>query len=124
MASLIPGAEFVTLDSANHVILEDEPAWPRLAAQLRRFLPGPAAAQRGSAARADFDQLTQRERELLELIAQGLGNDAISRQLAISPKTVRNHITSIFGKVCASSRAEAIVRAREAGFGSRSGALA
>ena len=54
---------------------------------------------------------------MLELIAQGLGNDDIARRLAISPKTVRNHITSIFGKLAATTRAQAIVRAREAGFG-------
>ena len=46
MASLIPGAEFVTLDSANHLILEDEPAWPHLVAELRRFLPVAAAGRR------------------------------------------------------------------------------
>ena len=54
---------------------------------------------------------------MLELIARGLGNEDIARQLAISPKTVRNHITSIFGKLAASTRAQAIVRAREVGFG-------
>ena len=54
---------------------------------------------------------------MLELIAQGLGNDAIARRLAISPKTLRNHITSIFGKLAAPTRAQAIVRAREVGFG-------
>ena len=54
---------------------------------------------------------------MLELIAQGLGNDDIAQRLAISPKTVRNHITNIFGKLAATTRAQAIVRAREAGFG-------
>jgi pimeloyl-ACP methyl ester carboxylesterase/DNA-binding CsgD family transcriptional regulator len=115
MASLIPGAEFVTLDSANHLILEDEPAWPHLVAELRRFLPAPQAPARSPD--AGFDDLTEREREVLELIARGLGNDDIAQQLAISTKTVRNHITSIFGKLDASSRAQAIVRAREVGFG-------
>jgi DNA-binding NarL/FixJ family response regulator len=117
MAALIPGAEFVTLDSANHVILEDEPAWPHLQAELQRFLPVSEAA--GSVnPQIGIDELTGREREVLELVAQGLGNDAISQRLAISPKTVRNHLTNIFGKLAATTRAQAIVRAREAGFGS------
>ncbi|RZL90072.1 MAG: alpha/beta fold hydrolase [Variovorax sp.] len=116
MASLIPGAEFVTLDSANHVILENEPAWPQLRAELRRFLPAPDLTEDADPI-LGFDDLTRREREVLELIAQGLGNDAIARRLAISPKTLRNHITSIFGKLAAPTRAQAIVRAREVGFG-------
>ena len=61
--------------------------------------------------------MTEREREVLELIARGLGNDDIASELAISTKTVRNHITSIFGKLAASTRAQAIVRARDVGFG-------
>lgn len=52
MASLIPSAEFVPLDSANHVILEDEPAWQQLKTELRRFLPGPGAAPRARPASA------------------------------------------------------------------------
>jgi pimeloyl-ACP methyl ester carboxylesterase/DNA-binding CsgD family transcriptional regulator len=116
MASLIPGAEFVTLDSANHLILEDEPAWPHLVAELRRFLPQPRSAPQATAG-SGFDNLTEREREVLELIARGLGNDDIAQHLAISTKTVRNHITSIFGKLDAATRAQAIVRAREVGFG-------
>ena len=114
----IPDAEFVTLDSANHVVLEDEPAWPHLQAELRRFLPALETAEDADP-RAGFGDLTEREREVLELIAQGLGNDDIAQRLAISPKTVRNHITNIFGKLGATTRAQAIVRAREAGFGAR-----
>ncbi|HKA58847.1 MAG TPA: alpha/beta fold hydrolase, partial [Gemmatimonadales bacterium] len=118
MASLIPHAEFVTLDSANHVILEDEPAWPQLRAELRRFLPAPETVENvGPDAR--FGDLTERECDVLELIAQGLDNEEIAQRLAISPKTVRNHITSIFGKLAATTRAQAIVRARQAGFGAR-----
>ena len=116
MASLIPGAEFVTLDSENHLILEDEPAWPHLVAELRRFLPAPQRADDPEPG-TGFGDLTEREREVLELIARGLGNEDIAHQLAISPKTVRNHITNIFGKLAVTTRAQAIVRAREVGFG-------
>jgi DNA-binding NarL/FixJ family response regulator len=125
MAALIPGAEFVTLDSANHVILADEPAWPQLVAALRRFLPAPEPIDANDdASGVSFATLTEREQELLDLIAQGIGNDTIARRLAISPKTVRNHINRIFSKLGVTSRAEAIVRAREAGFGSRKPAAA
>jgi DNA-binding NarL/FixJ family response regulator len=116
MASLIPDAEFVTLDSENHLILEDEPAWPKLVAALRRFLPSPYRMEDPDTGDG-FDDLTDREREVLELIARGLRNEDIARQLAITSKTVRNHITSIFGKLDTSTRAQAIVRAREVGFG-------
>jgi pimeloyl-ACP methyl ester carboxylesterase len=76
MASLIPDAEFVTLDSANHVILKDEPAWARLKAELRRFLPALEAVEDVDPD-AGFGDLTERECDVLELIAQGLGNDDI-----------------------------------------------
>jgi DNA-binding NarL/FixJ family response regulator len=64
-----------------------------------------------------FPDLTDRERELLDLIAQGINNDAIARRLTISPKTVRNHASNIFAKLQVVDRAAAIVKAREAGFG-------
>lgn len=116
MAALIPGAEFVTLDSTNHVIIEDEPAWQRVVAELRRFLPRSDDGE-GCAGTTSFDALSEREREVLELVAQGLGNDEIARRLSLSPRTVRNHVTSIFAKSNLSSRAQAIVRARDAGYG-------
>jgi pimeloyl-ACP methyl ester carboxylesterase/DNA-binding CsgD family transcriptional regulator len=122
MASLIPGSEFVPLDSENHVILQDEPAWAQLRSALRRFLPVLEASEHRDPD-AQFAELTDRENEVLELIAQGLSNDDIARRLAISPKTVRNHVTTIFGKLGATTRGQAIVKAREAGFGIRHAAL-
>lgn len=64
-----------------------------------------------------FPELTEREREVLDLIAAGHANHAIARRLVISPKTVSNHISAIFAKLHVADRAEAIVRAREAGLG-------
>ncbi|MDP9351922.1 MAG: response regulator transcription factor [Chloroflexota bacterium] len=64
-----------------------------------------------------FPDLTDREREVLSLIARGMSNAAIANQLFLSPKTVRNHISSIFDKLQVTDRAQAIVRAREAGMG-------
>jgi DNA-binding NarL/FixJ family response regulator len=64
-----------------------------------------------------FPELTKREREVLELIAQGQNNPEIARNLVISPKTVRNHVSNIFNKLQVADRAQAIIRAREAGLG-------
>lgn len=70
----------------------------------------------GSAARA-FPTLTDREREVLEMIAAGKGNATIAHELVISLKTVRNHVSNIFTKLQVSDRAAAIIKAREAGLG-------
>jgi len=64
-----------------------------------------------------FPELTEREREVLELIARGLPNPEITRLLVLSPKTVRNHVSNILTKLQVRDRSEAIVRAREAGLG-------
>lgn len=64
-----------------------------------------------------FAELTRREREVLELIASGLSNQAIAAKLGLSTNTISNHISSIFNKLQVGSRAEAIVRARSAGLG-------
>jgi pimeloyl-ACP methyl ester carboxylesterase len=111
VASLIPGAQFLPLETSNHILLASEPAWPAFVGALQEFFGAAAAPAAFSA------ELTAREREILELIAQGLGNPAIAARLAISPHTLRNHITSIFDKLGVDTRAEAIVQAREAGFG-------
>lgn len=87
---------------------------------------GPAVARRlvawfarpvPEAAPDAFPELTEREREVLDLIARGLSNADIANRLVLSPKTVRNHVTSVFAKLQVRDRAEAIVRAREAGLG-------
>ena len=112
VASLIADARFVPLESRNHILLETEPAWAQLTAELRMFLPAATAAEEGA-----FGQLSSREREVLALIAEGLDNRQIAGRLFLSEKTVRNHINSIFGKLDVHSRGQAIVRARDAGFG-------
>lgn len=67
--------------------------------------------------RESFPELTPRELEVLELIATGVRNTGIAEKLVISEKTVRNHITNIFSKLQVADRAEAIIRARDAGLG-------
>jgi DNA-binding NarL/FixJ family response regulator len=64
-----------------------------------------------------FPDLSDRELEILDLIARGMSNQQIVDRLVISPKTVRNHISNIFSKLQVRDRAEAVVRAREAGLG-------
>ena len=76
---------------------------------------GPAAAPQA------FPELTEREREVLALLAQGYTNAAIAARLYLSPKTVRNYVSSIFAKLQVSDRPQAIVRAREAGLGENGG---
>lgn len=123
LAAGIPGARFVEFDSANHVLLENEPAWQRFQEVVGEFLgwkkstPQRRAADT-PAARApsdELDALTTREREILELVAGGANNQAIADQLFISEKTVRNHLTAIFEKIGVSSRSQAIVYARDRG---------
>ena len=63
-----------------------------------------------------FPELTEREREILTLIAQGCNNTDIASRLVLSPKTVRNHVSNIFNKLQVADRAQAIIRAREAGL--------
>ncbi|HTO45381.1 MAG TPA: alpha/beta fold hydrolase [Burkholderiales bacterium] len=113
LARLIPGARLVPLDSANHVLLEHEPAYRKFFDELRAFLP------RAGNAPAEFPALTPRERDILDRIAQGLDNAQIAAHLDLSEKTVRNNITHIFAKLGVENRAQAIVLARDAGFGSK-----
>jgi DNA-binding NarL/FixJ family response regulator len=70
-----------------------------------------------------FPELTDREREVLELIARGETNAAIASRLSLSQKTVRNHVSNVFTKLRVADRAQAIVRAREAGLGRERRAL-
>ena len=113
LAGLVPGAQFVPLETANHILLSHEPAWGQFFAELDAFLPQPAAA-------AAFDGLTSREAEILEHIARGLDNAQIAAQLGLSEKTVRNNITRIFDKLGVETRAQAIVLARDGGMGQQS----
>jgi pimeloyl-ACP methyl ester carboxylesterase/DNA-binding CsgD family transcriptional regulator len=112
LASGIPRAQFVELDSRNHVLLADEPAWARFQEVVLDFmgLAGPPGED------AAFARLTNREREILALIARGLGNADIGKSLSISEKTVRNHVSSLFDKLGVWTRAQAIVFARDHGF--------
>jgi DNA-binding CsgD family transcriptional regulator len=113
LAAAIPGAEFVELDSANHILLESEPAWTRFREAVLRFMGAEAPAE---GEHPVFRSLSPREREVLALITDGLANAEIAGRLAISEKTVRNHVSHLFDKLGVWSRAQAIVFARDHGF--------
>lgn len=115
IAGLIPGARLVPLETDNHILLPQEPAFGEFFAELSAFIPTAA----GGAARAAFASLTAREAEILERIAQGLDNAQIAAQLGLAEKTVRNNITHIFDKLAVESRSQAIVLARDQGLGKR-----
>jgi pimeloyl-ACP methyl ester carboxylesterase/DNA-binding CsgD family transcriptional regulator len=112
-----PGSQFVSIDSCNHILIEDEPGWQEFKNVFTRHVPGGATpARRDAAALERIGQLSTREQKILGEIAKGLNNREIASGLFISEKTVRNHITSIFDKLGVSSRAQAIVMAKEAGL--------
>lgn len=86
-----------------------------LAGRVAAFFAGATAAP--PVAAEAFPDLTEREREVLEMLAAGRSNDEIATRLYVSNKTVRNAVSGIYAKLHAAGRAEAIVRAREAGYG-------
>jgi pimeloyl-ACP methyl ester carboxylesterase/DNA-binding CsgD family transcriptional regulator len=113
LAAGIPGAQFVELDSKNHILLESEPAWARFKDVVLDFM-GVEAPRAGED--PAFGALSPREREVLALVTEGLSNAEIGERLSISEKTVRNHISNVFDKLGVWTRAQAIVFARDRGF--------
>jgi DNA-binding NarL/FixJ family response regulator len=88
---------------------------PAIAVRLIEFFAAPKPID--PAYLLTFPELSAREREILDLVAQGANNAEIAARLVLSPKTVRNHVSNIFSKLQVADRAHAIVRAREAGMG-------
>ncbi len=110
---VVKGAEQGEIGRAIHAVAAGEAIFsPGVAQRVLRYFAAPRPV-------ADpFPQLTAREREILDLLAAGLPNHAIAARLSLSPKTVANHLSSIFIKLQVADRAAAILRAREAGLGS------
>ena len=110
---LLKGAEGGETLQAIYVVSTGEAIFsPAIARRLMQYFGAPPLASPSQ----PFPDLTEREREVLALIAQGYTNQAIAERLVISPKTVRNHISSIFSKLEVTSRLEAIRRAKDAGM--------
>jgi len=113
---LLKGANQAEIVRAVTAVARGEAIFgPAIARRIAEFFAVSPAA--GSAAEQVFPQLTAREREILELVAAGRSNQQIAGTLFLSPKTVRNNVSNIFAKLHVADRAEAIVRAREAGLG-------
>jgi DNA-binding CsgD family transcriptional regulator len=101
LASRVPGARLVVLDSDNHILLEDEPAWDTFLAEVDDFL-GPTDAFAPSKALAE---LSPRELQVLELVAAGLTNEAIAQRLVLSIRTIEHHLSSVYSKLGVSGTA-------------------
>jgi DNA-binding NarL/FixJ family response regulator len=115
---LLKGAEGAETVRAIHIISSGDAIFsPAIARRLIQYFGAPQPAATPLA----FPDLTEREREILGLIAEGYTNTAIAERLGLSPKTVRNHVSAIFGKLQVADRAEAISRARAAGLGPEQG---
>jgi DNA-binding NarL/FixJ family response regulator len=120
-AAMRAGARGYLLKGAD----QDEIVRAVRAAAAREAIFGPEIAARviahfasgSGSSTAAFPALTEREREVLELIAAGRGNATIAHELSISLKTVRNHVSNIFTKLQVSDRSAAIVKARQSGLG-------
>ncbi len=112
MGYLLKGAEQVEIDRGIRAVVAGEAIFsPGIAQRILGFFAAPPVG-------ADpFPELTAREREVLDLVAAGRRNQAIADELFLSPKTVANHISSIFVKLAVADRSEAIVRARQGGLG-------
>lgn len=113
---VLKGADKAEILRAIRAVASGEALFgPAIARRLVSFFGG----LKGGSFRAPlpFPELTEREREVLDRIASGQNNTAIAEALSLSPKTVRNHISNVFNKLQVADRAQAIVRAREAGMG-------
>ena len=112
---VVKGAEQDEIGRAIRAVASGEAIFgPGVAHRVLRFFanPTPAAAD-------PFPELTGREREILDLLAAAMPNSMIATRLSLSPKTVANHLSSIFTKLQVADRAQAILRARDAGLGAR-----
>ena len=110
---LLKGAGEQEIERAVRGVAEGEAIFgPAVAQRVLDYLTGTTPRQQPA-----FPELSERERDVLALLAEGRSNPDIARQLYLSPKTVRNHVSNIFTKLQVADRAQAIIKARDAGLG-------
>lgn len=111
---VLKGANYAEMLRAIKAVGDGEAVFgPQIASRLADYF----ASIRPAEPPQVFPELSEREREILDLIAGGLKNPEIARRLYLSPKTVRNHVSNILTKLQVADRTQAIIRAREAGLG-------
>lgn len=99
LASHIAGARLVALESNNHIVLEDEPAWADYTRELNAFLDQPLPTLAPETAGTGLSSLSPREREILQQAAHGLDNDEIAAALVLSTRTVERHLSNVYAKL-------------------------
>jgi pimeloyl-ACP methyl ester carboxylesterase len=100
LATLIPDARLVPLESRNHILLAGDPAWPVFLSELREFTGTTA-----SASPQPVEELSAREREVMRFVAEGLSNEQIAERLFLSVRTVERHLSNVYVKLGVSGKA-------------------
>jgi DNA-binding NarL/FixJ family response regulator len=114
---VLKGADGAETLLAIHAVASGEAIFsPTITRRLTGYFATPERDSKATSVEV-FANLTEREHEILSLIAEGYTNNAIASRLYLSPKTVRNYVSSIFTKLQVADRPQAIIRAREAGLG-------
>jgi len=111
VSGLIPGSRLVALDSRNHILLSQEPAWATFVDEVAAFIE--PERRRWAASELPLDTLSPREREVLELCADGQSNDEIAETMSLSPRTIERHLSNIYLKLGvsgATARTAAVAR--------------
>ena len=99
LGALIPSAQLVILESSNHILLSDEPAWQNFLSEVHAFLGNVRTPTR-----ATVDNLSRRELEVLELVSAGLSNEEIAGRLCLSSRTVERHLSNVYAKLGVSGK--------------------
>jgi pimeloyl-ACP methyl ester carboxylesterase/DNA-binding CsgD family transcriptional regulator len=102
LASLLPDTRFVTLESDNHILQQGEPAWEIFLAEVRAFLGDDG---RTPPIAGELSELSEREHEVLDLVAAGMSNEQIADRLFLSTRTVERHLSNIYAKLRLSGKA-------------------
>lgn len=99
LAANIEGARLVALETSNHIVMEDDPSWPVFVHEVEEFLEPDRRADAPNGDSSALDQLSAREKEVLQLAAQGRDNDEIAGRLHLSVRTVERHFGNIYAKL-------------------------